>query len=99
MNEARIRPDVRTDCSTIFAVKEISIQDLKAQLSATVAEAQSGHTILITRHNKPVAQLGPPGASALRRGARVGTGRLTPAVKRGTKGRYLDVLLDDRGTR
>ena len=37
----------------------VSIQDLKARLSAIVAEAESGDTIIITRHNAPVAQLGP----------------------------------------
>ena len=41
----------------------VSIQDLKASLSAMVAEAESGDTIIITRHNAPVAQLSPPGRS------------------------------------
>ena len=54
-------------------MKRISIQDLKAQLSAAVAEAQSGRTIIVTR--------------------------LKPALKRGTKGRYLTVLLEDRANR
>jgi prevent-host-death family protein len=40
-------------------MKKISIQDLKAQLSAAIAEAESGETILITRHNEPVALLAP----------------------------------------
>ena len=39
-------------------MKQISIQDLKARLSSAVAEAESGETILITRHNQPVAKLG-----------------------------------------
>jgi hypothetical protein len=30
---------------------------------------------------------------------RVGLGRVRPALKRGTKGRYLAVLLEDRGAR
>ena len=80
-------------------MKKISIQDLKAQLSAAVAEAESGSTIVVTRHNEPVAQLGPARSSQVHRGARVGTGRLEPAVTRGTKGRYLTVLLEDRGSR
>ena len=78
-------------------MKQISIQDLKAHLSATVAEAESGSTIIVTRHNEPVAQLGPARLSQAHRGARVGRERLEPAVKRGTKGRYLTVLLEDRG--
>jgi prevent-host-death family protein len=80
-------------------MKRISIQDLKAGLSGAVAEAESGSTILITRHNQPVAQLSPAGSPHVHRGARVGTARIKPALARGTRGRYLDVLMDDRGTR
>jgi prevent-host-death family protein len=80
-------------------MKKVSIQDLKAGLSAAVAEAESGRTILITRHNEPVAQLGPAQSARVHRGARAGLGRLHPVLKRGTKGRYLAVLLEDRGSR
>ena len=80
-------------------MKKVSIQNLKATLSGAVAEAEAGRTILITRHNEPVAQLGPARTAAVHRGARVGAGRLGPAVGRGTKGRYLAVLLEDRGER
>lgn len=80
-------------------MKQVSIQDLKAGLSAAVAEAEAGRTIVITRHNAPVAQLGPAAAAHVHYGARVGTARIRPAVKRGTHGRYLTVLLDDRGSR
>ena len=79
-------------------MKQISIQDLKAGLSAAVAEAESGHTIVITRHNAPVARL-VPAESNVHRGRNVGKGMLKPALKRGTKIRFLDVLLDDRGDR
>ena len=78
-------------------MKRVSIQDLKAALSAVVAEASSGQTILITKHNAAVAQLGPTGAAHVHRGA--GRGRLKPAVSRHTKGRYLKVLAEDRGDR
>jgi prevent-host-death family protein len=78
-------------------LKQISIQDLKARLSAAVAEAEAGSIIVVTRHNEPVAQLGPAHHPHVHRG--VGTGRLEPAVKRGTKGRYLTILLEDRGSR
>ena len=80
-------------------MKRISIQDLKAQLSAAVAEAQSGNTIVITRHNEAVAQLSPARAAHVHRGRRVGSGSLKPALKRGTKVRYLEILMDDRGSR
>jgi len=80
-------------------MKEISIQDLKATLSAVVAEAESGETIVITRHNHAVAQLGPPQSKHVHRGKNVGTGAIKPALKRGIRIPYLTVLLDDRGQR
>ena len=83
----------------IEVMKLVSIQDLKAKLSATVAEAEAGDTIIITRHNAPVAQLSPARSEAVHRGRNVGSGRIKAALKRGTKGRYLEVLLEDRGNR
>ena len=80
-------------------MKRISVQDLKAQLSGAIAEAEAGETWVVTRHNQPVAQLGPAVSSHVHAGARESAHRLTPAVTRGTKGRYLAVLLDDRGGR
>jgi prevent-host-death family protein len=80
-------------------MKRISIQDLKARLSTAVAEAEAGSTFLITRHNEPVAQLSPAHPQHLHSGTQVGTGRLQPAVRRGTKGCYLTVLMEDRGNR
>jgi prevent-host-death family protein len=80
-------------------MKQISIQDLKANLSAAVAEAQSGETVLITRHNQPVAQLSPVHPPHAHRGSGVGGRRLKPAVKHGTKGRYLTALTEDRADR
>jgi prevent-host-death family protein len=83
----------------INVMRMVSIQDLKARLSAMVAEAESGNTIIITRHNAPVAQLSPARTESVHRGKNVGCGRLRPALKRGTKRRYLEVLLEDRGNR
>lgn len=80
-------------------MKKVSAQALKARLSSAVAEAESGETIIVTRHNQPVAQIGPVRLPHVRRDSRVGTGRLTPAVSRSTKGHYLAVLMDDRGDR
>jgi prevent-host-death family protein len=80
-------------------MKQISIQDLKARLSAAVAEAEAGHTIVITRHNQAVARLSPAQPSSVHRGKHVASARLRPAINRGTKGRYLAVLLEDRGNR
>ena len=80
-------------------MKRISIQALKSQLSSLVAEAQAGATIIVTRHNQAVAQLGPAREAHVHRGKSVGEGRLKPAIKQGTRGRYLAVLAEDRGDR
>lgn len=80
-------------------MKKVSIKDLKGGLSAVVAEAEAGHTIVITRHNEPVARLMPIGHEPVHRGVRVGTTRVRPALKRSTRGRYLAVLREDRGER
>ena len=83
----------------IQVMKQISIQDLKASLSAAIAEAESGNTLVITRHNEAVAQLIPAHSRHVHRGKKIEAGGLKPAIKRATKGRYLDILLQDRGDR
>jgi prevent-host-death family protein len=80
-------------------MKKVSIQDLKARLSAVVAEAEAGETVIVTRHSTPVAMVGPAKPATVHRGARAGAGPLRAAVKRGSKGRYLPVLLADRADR
>ena len=80
-------------------MKKVSIQTLKAHLSALIEEAETWMPIVITRHRDAVAQLGPVRTSAVRRGRLVGSGRLQPALKHASRGRYLPVLLDDRGQR
>jgi antitoxin (DNA-binding transcriptional repressor) of toxin-antitoxin stability system len=80
-------------------MKKVSIQDLKGRLSSAVAEAEAGRVVVITRHSQPVAQLGAARLPWVHRGERVGAGPLSPALKRGTRERYLPVLRDDRGDR
>ncbi len=80
-------------------MKTISIQDLKANLSTAISEAESGTAIVITRHNQPVAQLIPAVPQHVHRGLKVGQGSIKPVLKRATKGRYLSILLEDRGDR
>lgn len=80
-------------------MKKVSIQDLKATLSSTIAEAEAGATIVVTRHGDAVAVVGPPAAAGVHRGRHVGAYRLRPAITRSTRGRYLAVLDDDRGHR
>jgi prevent-host-death family protein len=76
-------------------MKTVPIHELKRRLSEFVALAEGGSPLLITRHRKVVAQLVPPDAQ-LHVGAHFGTGKLSPLLKSATKGRYLDVIADDR---
>jgi prevent-host-death family protein len=82
-------------------MKSVSIQDLKASLSELIKEASEGVVIVITRHGRPVATLAPAGRLGIHVGARFGNARIKPLLKNATRGKYLDVLADDRrgGTR
>jgi prevent-host-death family protein len=70
-------------------VKRISIQDLKAGLSAAIAEAESGVTVVITRHNRAVARLVPAETPHVHQGRDAGARALKPAIRRAGKIRYL----------
>ncbi|HEX5137145.1 MAG TPA: type II toxin-antitoxin system prevent-host-death family antitoxin [Planctomycetota bacterium] len=76
-------------------MQKIPIHELKRRLSELVAEAERGTPLLITRHSRVVAQLLPPDAH-VHIGARLGRGTPAPLLKARTKGRYLDVVADDR---
>jgi len=79
---------------------QVSVQDLKATLSAIVASAEGGETIVITRHGKPVARIVPADPPHVHRGSRVGE-RWPPAIANGSGLGALAVaaLLEDRGDR
>ncbi|MEO6401791.1 MAG: type II toxin-antitoxin system Phd/YefM family antitoxin [Vicinamibacteria bacterium] len=78
-------------------MKRISIQDLKAGLSAVIAEAEGGQTVLVTRHNRAVARLSPVSLGRGQGdGPPLGAPALTPLLRKATGGRYLRVLKDDR---
>ena len=79
-------------------MKKVSVQVLKATLSSLVAEAESGETIIVTRHNQPVAQLG-PSLPHVRRATGTSLSALKPAIKNAKRIPYMEVLLDDRGDR
>lgn len=76
-------------------MKKIAIHELKQNLSAAVSDAESGQTLLITRHRRVVARLVPP-QPGLQVGKESGDAKLGPAIGRNTKGRYLEVIADDR---
>ena len=77
-------------------MKSVSIDQLKRNLSALLAEAEAGGRILVTKHRRPVATLSAPGLEHVHIGARFGRGALKPLLRAPTHGSYLKVLADDR---
>ena len=76
----------------------VPVQDLKARLSAVVAAAEAGETVVITRHGRPVARMGPADPPHVHRGSLVGE-PWPPAVATGLGARVLAILLEDREDR
>ena len=77
-------------------MKTISIQDLKRDLSALVAEAAAGATIVITKHRRPIAVLGAAVSQHLHTGAQFGKRGIKRLLRNATGGRYLETLTEDR---
>ena len=78
-------------------MKQVSIQQLKNQLSALIEAASRGQTIVVTKHGRPVVQI----AGVDTRGLHVGKyahlpAKLLPPLKLDTKGEALRILLEDR---
>ncbi len=82
-----------------LAMKTVSIDQLKRNLSAFIAEAAGGEHIVITRHRRPIVSLTRADLEHVHVGSRAGRSALRPLLKSATKGAYLDVLADDRRTR
>ena len=79
-----------------FTMKTVSIYELKRHLSSFVDQAAAGARILITRHRRPVASLSPADVEHLHVGSRFGRARLQPVLSAPTRGKYLEILDEDR---
>ena len=77
-------------------MKTVSIDELKRNLSGFIERASAGERVVITKHRRPVASLGPAEIERVRVGRRVGRTSLRPLFECATSGEYLDVLLEDR---
>ena len=73
----------------------VPIHVLKRQLSQVIAAAEAGESVLVTRHKRVVARIVPP-EPHLHTGRRFGRASIHPLLKAPTRGRYLDVIADDR---
>ena len=77
-------------------MQTVSLQELKRRLSEIVAQAAAGDTIVVTKHNRPIAQIGAVGDPHVQVGRLFGKGNLKPLLRNATRGCYLEVLQDDR---
>ena len=72
------------------------MQELRSNLSALVDAAAAGEQIWITRHGRLVARFAPAEPPYVHRGARFGKASLRSVLERGTGGRALAILEEDR---
>lgn len=76
-------------------MNSVPIHQLRQSLAQVIAAAEAGETMLITRHKRIVARIVPP-EPHLHIGSRFGDGAILPLLQGATRGRYLDVISDDR---
>ena len=76
-------------------MERVPIHRLKQRLSQAIAAAEAGETLLVTRHKRVVARIVPPDPH-VHVGSQYGSASLSPALQGPTRGRYLDVIADDR---
>lgn len=77
-------------------MKTVSIDELKRNLSSFIDQAAGGARILITKHRRPVAFLSGADLEHVHVGPRFGRGGLKPLFRAPTRGKYLEVLENDR---
>lgn len=77
-------------------MKSISLRVLKENLSRYTEQAARGEPIQVTRYNKPFVYLMPALGQSQRVGTRAGQHEFRPVSKRATRGRFLEVLNEDR---
>jgi prevent-host-death family protein len=79
---AKKAPATKRTTSIVEEVIElqIGIRDLRQDASRVIALVESGATITITKHGKPVATINPPKRSKL--DVLIERGSITPAVKK-----------------
>jgi prevent-host-death family protein len=90
---------------------KISVRELKDRLSEHLRVVQSGQSIVVTSHRKPIARLSPVRSESVRGTARLiadglatwngkkprGAGRRAPIKLRGSGPTVADMVLAERG--
>lgn len=80
-------------------MKQVSIQELKNQLSAVINAASRGEAVLVTKHGQPIVRIEPtqvsPSLHVGKHAARTHK-RVKPGINIGLGSMALQVLLEDR---
>lgn len=78
-------------------MKNVSLKDLKKDLSSLSIMAAKGEIVAVTKHNRPYIKLVPYFEPTVTRGKYFGKKSLTPALKSARRqSRSLEILLEDR---
>mgnify|MGYP005665386483 FL=1 len=77
-------------------MKLVPINELKKRLPYWLSLAAAGELIAITRYNRAYVYLFGADTLGLHRGARVGKSTLKPVLSAPTRGKWRDVLEEDR---
>ena len=77
-------------------MSNVTLKDLKEDLSTWAEKAAAGEMIHVTKYNKPYIVLGPSDSQVLRVGGQVGKGSFSAVTKEGLGGLSLKYLEDDR---
>jgi prevent-host-death family protein len=78
------------------AMKEVSINDLKRNLSGYLEEAARGEPIVVTKHRRPWAKLSAADTAQVWAGSRVGEADLRPVLSTPLPARAWQLLDEDR---
>ena len=82
-----------------FFMKKVPLKDLKLRLSLWMKEAAKGSLVQVTRYNRPYIYLFCNESPGLHCGSQVGKSEIKSVLSGKTKGRWLEILLEDREDR
>jgi len=67
----------------MYMIATVGIAELRQNLSHYLRRVQSGERLVVTDHNKPVAEIGPPATPASALDRLISEGRVNPPARRG----------------